>query len=258
MLLTRNPTRSLLLPLLFLLLGPPALAEDEEATRWYEVEVLLFVQQSQDYRRSEHWPIDYTEPQLEGSRELKAAGSSASEPVAFRRLGDAELQLQADAERINRAPDLELLAHFGWLQPGMEPEKAIPVRISDEMFNLSPSGAAEQTQPRINGTLKLMLARYLHIEADLLYREPTEAATTMYQPYYRENREGAPDASATTGEENLFLLAQQEEAQQQPLYHVYQLQESRRMRSGELHYLDHPVFGMAVKVRPYIVEQQVE
>ena len=32
---------------------------------------------------------------------------------------------------------------------------------------------------------------------------------------------------------------------------LFRLTQTRRMRSGELHYLDHPLFGLLVQVRPY-------
>ena len=35
----------------------------------------------------------------------------------------------------------------------------------------------------------------------------------------------------------------------------YAFQQQRRMRSGELHYLDHPVIGLLVKVTPYESEE---
>jgi hypothetical protein len=38
-------------------------------------------------------------------------------------------------------------------------------------------------------------------------------------------------------------------------YQVYRLQQSRRMRSNEVHYLDHPLFGIIVQVTPYITAQ---
>jgi hypothetical protein len=34
----------------------------------------------------------------------------------------------------------------------------------------------------------------------------------------------------------------------------FRLDTSRRMRSGELHYLDHPVFGVLIKVIPIEIE----
>lgn len=180
--LHRKAIKLLLLPLLALLFST---ALQAESTRWYDVEVILFVQQSENYRDSEQWPIDYTEPKLEGSRELRSSGS-------FRRLSQAELKRRGDAGRIRRASDLKLLGHFGWRQPGLPRERAVPIRINNEV-------------PGLSGTLTLTLSRYLHIETDLLYRE------------------GAGRA--------------------------YPMQQSRRMRSDELHYLDHPVIGMAVEVR---------
>jgi len=219
---SRITITSLLLPLLLII---SAGSHAEEATRWYDVEVLLFVQQSKHYRASEQWPVDYTEPQLNGSRRLLSAASSTN-PVAFSRLGAGDLQLRADAARIQNAPDLELLAHFGWRQPGLAQDKAVPIRISEELLN---SPARQGELPRLSGTLKLILSRYLHIETDLLYREKAD------------------------GEQDLFQLAQQQDGseRQHSLYRVYRLEQSRRMRSGELHYLDHPVFGMAVKVTPH-------
>ena len=57
-------------------------------------------------------------------------------------------------------------------------------------------------------------------------------------------------------EGDLFAqLAEQQAEPAPPPYHVYSMQQSRRMRSGELHYLDHPVFGLAIKVTPYKLEQ---
>lgn len=231
MLQSRITITSLLLPLLLIV---SAGSHAQEATRWYDVEVLLFVQQSKHYRASEQWPADYTEPQLSESKRLLSASSSATKPVAFSRLGAGELQLRADAARIQSAPDLELLAHFGWRQPGLPQDKAIPIRLSEELLN---SPARQGELPRLSGTLKLILSRYLHIETDLLYREP---ATTVQ------------DEGMGSGQDLFQLAQQQDEAgRQQSLYRVYRLEQSRRMRSGELHYLDHPVFGMAIKVSPY-------
>lgn len=265
-----------LLPLLMLLMATALLAEEEE-TRWYDVEVLLFVQQSQDYRASEQWPMDYTEPDLEGSQELLQLDPApqGKPPIAFRRLLERELALRADAQRIERAPDLELLAHFGWRQPGLEPDQATPIQLNDALLRnpamesvSTAGGLSEPTEavpPRLSGTLKLILSRYLHIATDLLYREPNKEAQTFEMQPIPEAMQSdeIPNAAAEAGEPgpedgdelDLFeQLAAQQMAPPPPPYHVYRMQQSRRMRSGELHYLDHPVFGLAVKVTPYTPE----
>jgi hypothetical protein len=121
--------------------------------------------------------------------------------------------------------------------------------------------SAGELPPRLEGTLRLILSRYLHIEADLLYREPLdEQAVAEAQPVDSGAMPFGNDAAATEGtpktppaqQQDLFMIAEQASSiEQQPLYRVYRMQQSRRMRSGELHYLDHPVFGLAVRVTPY-------
>jgi hypothetical protein len=64
----------------------------------------------------------------------------------------------------------------------------------------------------VEGSIRLGLSRYLHLETNLIYhRKPDEEV-------------GGP---------------------------VFQLLESRRMRSREYHYLDHPLFGVIAVVTPY-------
>jgi len=85
----------------------------------------------------------------------------------------------------------------------------------------------------LEGTIKLHLGRYLHLEADLLYRSQTEPL-----------------------ENNTFFMNLDDIEQPQTLFRMHQ---TRRMRSGELHYFDHPMFGMLVQITPYeLPEPEIE
>lgn len=252
----------------------PALAEIADV-RWYDVEVILFAQTNQEYRNSENWPIDYTPPDMENARELLPQAKSKRDPTrptAFRLLDPDELHLDADARRIDAAKDLQLLGHFGWRQPGLPQQGALAVRIDQPLFERIQamneatrleSGAGEPAatedemveKPKVDGTLRLILSRYLHIETDLLLKEPLDE-----QPVYNDAQQAnvvlfsepatpAADASAQTAQPDLFAMAE-ENAAQAP-YRVYFMHQSRRMRSNETHYLDHPVFGMVIRVVPY-------
>ena len=208
-LLVRNHMKTLfaLMGLALLVAGTPQFAEAAE-TRWYDVEVIIFSHNSQQYRNSELWPVDYELPPMGVTQALLPARSSGGKPVAFSRLDTNSLRLKSQANRINSAKDMELLLHMGWRQPGLSEDKAVAIRLD---------GASSQ---RLSGTLKLVLSRYLHINTDLIYREP---------------RTGEDTSGVST----------------QPRYQAYNLKQSRRMRSRELHYLDHPLFGMAIMVTPY-------
>lgn len=252
----------------------PAMAEIAEV-RWYDVEIILFAQTNQNYRDSESWPIDYTPPDMENARELlpqAKAKRDPARPTAFRLLDPDELHLDADAKRIEKASDVQLLSHFGWRQPGLPQQGALAVRVDPAMFERiermneaarMKSGEMEPVanpdemieKPKVEGTLRLILSRYLHIETDLLLKEPLDE-----QPMYNDAQQAnvllfsepaipAPGASGQNAQPDLFAMAE-ENAAQAP-YRVYFMHQSRRMRSSETHYLDHPVFGMVIRVVPF-------
>lgn len=253
---------SLLAPLLLL----PGLLHAEEEQRWYQVEVILFSQNNPDYHDSELWPLDYTLPDMEQSRELVKNQKSTSSlyPEPFSLVGNERLRLTETARRIKKASDVELVLHLGWLQPGLPEEKAVAVHIYDGMLE---RGAGEMRPltsgdelPKLDGTLRLILSRYLHLESDLIWREPLPPGMSLL-PAAAQSLQG-DDEGAAADEEPASLTTMDEaaaEAQQMPAtitHQVFRLKQSRRMRSDEIHYLDHPLFGIIALVSRY--EPQTE
>ncbi|MCW8918856.1 MAG: peptidoglycan binding protein CsiV [Gammaproteobacteria bacterium] len=259
--------RRLLHPALLALLLPPALLQAAPEERWYQVEIILFSQNNPEYRESELWPADYTLPELAQSRELFTPATVSPLPQPFTRLAVEQLQLGQVAQRIDSATDVELQLHLGWLQPGLAAEQAVAVHIYEGMTEEPKVGeakgdAVDEQLPRFDGTLRLILSRYLHLESDLLWREPlaTQPFAISEEPLApsAENsdtaQDGQPPAMADdittppseemTGEE----MTSQEAA---PNYQLFRQQQSRLMRSGEVHYIDHPLFGIIVQVTPY-------
>ncbi len=227
-LIVQNRMKTLFTSLLLALALLPSLVVAADETRWYDVEVIIFNHKGQQYRDSELWPVDYELPQTEETQTLLSAPSNSSKPVAFSRLDPKSLQLTAEAARIDSAPDMELLLHLGWRQPGLAENKAVAVKIDGE--------SSEQ----LSGTLKLTLSRYLHINTDLIYREPLSEESLDQQ----------------VGTPNVFSPSEEPAALSfEPRFQAYHMKQSRRMRSRELHYLDHPLIGMAILVTPYEEEK---
>lgn len=77
--------------------------------------------------------------------------------------------------------------------------------------------------PRLSGEIAMSLGRYLHLDVRLDLDPESVVAT----------------------EQQLGLAAEPP---------VYRLRESRRMRSRELHFLDHPKFGVLVRIDPVVTE----
>ena len=79
-----------------------------------------------------------------------------------------------------------------------------------------------KTDANLAGYVRVTIGRYLHFEADLW--------TTME----KKDDIGPP-------QDNQFVA----------------LRESRRMRSNELHYLDHPALGVITKISPYSIDSNI-
>jgi Protein of unknown function (DUF2803). len=140
-----------------------------------------------------------------------------------------------------------ILFHETWLQP-MEPvEKATPLILH--------GGNRYGDHFELQGTLTLGVSRFLHVQTDLWLSEFT---TNSYQesPYGvqlpLEPQEQAEVAPSETLDSETPELYEYEEVTE-PTYLVNQvitLQQKRRMRSGELHYLDHPRLAALIKITP--------
>jgi hypothetical protein len=123
-----------------------------------------------------------------------------------------ELKLTGEYRRLQAIAAYEPLVHFGWVQPGLPEAESTP-------FELKSLGVANP-----HGTVRVHLGTVrLHITLDLTY-QATAAAT--------------PAPAAGDGLDEIVLAPQ------------YRLRATRSARSNELHYFDHPAFGVLVRVTP--------
>ena len=144
-----------------------------------------------------------------------ATGELSSTPVfsqgEFTELSPNLYQLDGVRGGLRNSSGYTVLLHRAWRQVGYDAAHAIPYPIR----SLSESG-----RDSIEGSVTLVRERYLHLDVDLLLMTASRAAPTQYA-------DGPGSAPA------------------------FRLREKRRVRSRELHYFDHPRFGMIAMVTPY-------
>lgn len=118
----------------------------------------------------------------------------------------------------------------------------------------------------LDGYVQLGVGQYLHVALDLLYLPedinpdvvegalPARDDLLTTKQSEREARHRAVMEALARGdigmEEADILMLEPEEQ----VFHGFRLNDVRRVRSGELHYFDHPVYGVLVTVRPRQVE----
>ena len=249
-----------------------AAATEEEGDRWYEVEIIVFSHQADPGQDGEVWPEVELPASLEQAivlappldSEASIEGSDGTgEPeqpdglvTPYQMLSGDQLKMDAFDGRLVRAADFTPLIHAAWRQPAFPRGVSMPLRIHweqevpeeaplpEEEALITPpqmpeSGddaeeVSDTPSPSLTGTLTVSVNRYLHLDVDL-----------YYQPEVADDEEA--------GTFNLFDMFAEEETPR-----VYRMHQSRRMRSSEIHYLDHPRFGLIVQVTPYEYPRKVE
>lgn len=126
----------------------------------------------------------------------------------------SQFKLNAEAKRLAQTAGYTVLMHTAWVQPIDNAQNAKPIQL----LETTPDGA------QITGILTLSVRRYLEAELNLWVGEP------LHQ---------------------LEHITRQISFTSAPTDTVYfQLNQKRRMRSKELNYLGHPLFGILIEIFP--------
>ena len=209
---------------------------------WFEVELIVFRQTGPDQAATETWPDAPGRPAVDTALELEPAGDAV---IPFMALSAANSRLTKEWDALRRSSRFEPVAYFAWIQPPFDRAAATAVRIASATPpgpgpSLVPSepppppfgaavGIAFDAAPPaptlpplrrpLDGPATVGLQRYLYLTLDLVLLPadlPPEFALR-------------PEGTTFGG---------------------FRLTETRRMRSKELHYFDHPLFGVVVLITP--------
>ena len=187
-------------------------------------------------------------------------------PTPFVTLPRSAREFDGKAAYMQRTGKYRTLFHHSWLQPVVDERNALPIVLDR-------SGDSGDW-PRLQGSIKLYLSRYLHLETNLWlntdgsylpgeWRMPAPplgpVSLLVAERTTVGQAEAAPgsDASEPGGVFSAERLPPgqevAEEAEPEPVYgfrHAVLMQQKRRMRSKEVHYLDHPMLGVVVRLNP--------
>lgn len=169
----------------------------------YDVEVVVF-----SYRypadNGEQWPAYMV------ADDSLADGVYAGDKVL--ELPVNEYKLDAISNGLRQSSNYSVLFHRAWRQPAYGDDKAV---------NLPVYAVAANGRDNIEGNIRLIRERFLHLDTDLRMKQ----TTAIRNPVLESNAA--------------------------PVSPVYTLREKRRIKSNVIHYFDNPYFGMITMVTPY-------
>lgn len=200
----------------------------------YQVEILIFTNEEGSMAGGGEPARPLTG--LEQAVEL----TEGIEGESFQALPTSALWLATAKDILAQSGRHEIIEHLAWRQPGLDENAARPVHIHGgadyrrstaapalpgpgyESPNFYGEDPGPVTLEQLDGTVKLALGQYLHLYTDLVLRKPVATQTISVGP----------------------------EARRDNALYQFPVAEHRRMRSHELHYLDHPLLGILVQITP--------
>jgi len=210
---------------------PPAWAQ----SRWYHIEVIMFRYTEPGTAGGEQWPELSSLPDLHGAQRLLVdlpsfedeptiadeLRANSTKPIAFQSLPRAEQKLGGVDRALRNSSTYEVLLHDAWRQPALGGSRARAIYFSDRPAGSDLAGdMAEQPD------LQFAPIRP-HFEGTIRFR----AARLLHI-------------------DTDFVLYRDEAP--------VRLTESRKVKLKEIHYFDHPLFGVLVQVTPYHPSAEIE
>ncbi|MDC0612403.1 peptidoglycan binding protein CsiV [Vibrio sp.] len=250
-----------LVPLLMLMFAMPAMA------RQFDVEVIIFKRNVNAEQTQESWPNNLPAISLDGVGSLGSQAYMERKGVTL--LPHSSYRLNEAEQRLRNHAGYRVLMHTAWRQ-GDQSKYSAPVfhilagRDFSGQFNhngtpigsdndATPiSGVTENSVPsalyELDGKLQVYVQHYLYADVEMDLKEPSKREVALRSVSAIEPQE----TNNSTGD-NIVRLGNLQnvtpEVETQTFLKPYRMNQKRRMRSGEIHYFDHPLMGMIIQVR---------
>jgi len=177
----------------------------------YKIEVIVFENLTLKGWTEEYWPEDIELPVTQGSTSVLTRNQK---PLW---IGKRNSELLGTARQLNKK-GYRVIFHQAWSQVAYANKKSPTVLIESN----------QGVGSNLLGTVRLYKTRFAHVDVDLEF----------------ERRIPSKILEA-------FAQNQKITSDQLPTHWRFNLKESRKIKPGELHYIDHPLFGVLIKIHQY-------
>ena len=211
----------------------------------YDFEIIIFEDTSGKYKDAEQWPEwspesrpDDTQADMSAPSSIKNIPAGLSDQKGYPQANAVinitpieSIGLDKYVQKLRQSNRYHVLVHKSWRQAGLSDNTSVSIPIDSRVDNDSTSGAVvplllgssatrQEKTTGIHGEIKLVLGRYLHLYTDLVYQQPRTQPLPVWQTLNTSP------------------------------YKDYPIRFHRKMRSKELHYIDHPLVGILVMALP--------
>lgn len=219
--------------------------------RWYNVEVLIFKRLGSEAFNEEIWRRDIDLKYPDNYRYLQPRSGKKLRQLTL--IPENRMRLRSYKFALDKNENYQPLLHQAWTQQ-MWGEDSAPAIIIQ-------GGESKGGIHELSGSIKIHISRYLHFITDLwlITGEANQAAPEESPLKANDSTESLSTAGPVTTAAKIpwpvippppVINATEPTNRAVNRYPVATLRDSRRMRSKELHYVDHPLLGVLVLITP--------
>tara|TARA_Y100001956_G_scaffold81962_1_gene101164 strand:+ start:1126 stop:1917 length:792 start_codon:yes stop_codon:yes gene_type:complete len=257
-----------LIPLLLFFVALPSWAQ-----RQFDIEVVVFKRSVNPEQTAESWPNNQPAISLDGTGTFSDTSFRARKGVQM--LPYSSYKLNSEVTKLKKHAGFEVLMHKAWRQ-GDRGRLSAPTfhiqagRDYSNVFNSDGSkkgsnlekevleGVTETSIPKplyeLDGKLQIYVEHYLYADVELDLKSPSVREVVLQAPISIDTIEDTGvtaqnDSAGDSVVEAGFMEQVSPTIEKQEFLKSYRLDQKRRMRSSETHYLDHPLMGIIVQVR---------
>ena len=211
---------------------------ERESARRFNIDLIEAVIKKSSQNQSEDTYKKNPNPDENSFREkiikelIFQLNSSADGQLAFKDFSGLA-ELKEIKEKIERSADMRVLDYKSWIQP-----------IRSDLTSIMIQGTAEQEgRSEIEGFITLYRKRYLHVSTNLWFTKLQKKSETE-------------SSFSSAGEGDFESEVTNSDASNSSVSATFMMKQKRRVRVNELHYLDHPLFGLVLKITRFKKDEQ--
>jgi len=211
----------------------------------YDVEIIIFEDAHARYINNQSWDQPAT---LEVIEDLKEEDVNKTITTSNNKINEdthtdiTPTILQSEIERLQKSSEYNVLFYSAWRQDGLTEDNAFEIDLNNLKNAVDP-----KSENYLNGKVKVVLARYLHFYAELDYNRETDMQATT-----ETNADNTIIIQTETSNETDSITDSSPQIKQYPM------SIHRRMRSKELHYIDHPLVGILLQINPVETPEETD
>lgn len=234
------------------------------AAQPYHVEVIVFERTATAYETSEFWRRDLALAYSPNYRLIQPSEATSDEEASTGRIfferPNSTLLLKAEARALNQKNKMRVLFHKAWQQT-LSPTKQAPSVIIT-------GGQAYDGIYELSGNIRFSVNKFIHVDTNLWLTRFSpnygQASEWPYPPLTPDQQHfNQFDAQSLTSNgiagtrintapltDSYSLTSDAPKKHEYTVDEIIVLEQSRRMRSSALHYIDHPRLGILIKIKP--------